>query len=141
LNYDNHLNLKSLKNTIITLKEKNIINSIQKHNKSGFHHGINTSNPEIIKLKKTSLIQSILNMNEIKLHRIKNNIINKSPLKIEKMKNKINYIQYIINQFTLQHFQIPASDLSNFYNENIISYKSQRNSLTNYLLNESFPKN
>lgn len=141
LNYNNDLNLKSLKNTIITLREKNIINSIQKHNKSGFHHGINTSNPEIIELKTTFLIQNILNMNETKLQRIKNNLINKSPLNIEKIKKKINYIQYILNQFTLQNFQIPASDLPNFYNEIIISYKSQINSLTKHLKNSSFPKN
>lgn len=80
-------------------------------------------------------------MNETILQRIKNNIINKSPLNIEKIKNKINYIQYILNQFTLQNFQIPASYLPNFYNENIISYKLQINSLTKHLKNSSFPKN
>jgi len=80
-------------------------------------------------------------MNETKLQKIKNNIINKSPLKIEKMKKKINYIHYILNQLTLQNFQIPASDLPNYYNNNIICYKKQINSLAKYLKNSSFPQN
>ncbi|XP_029340904.1 uncharacterized protein LOC107882334 [Acyrthosiphon pisum] len=80
-------------------------------------------------------------MNETKLQKIKNNIINKSPLNIEQMKKKINNIHYILNQLTIQNFQIPASDLPNCYNNNIISYKKQINSLTQYLKNCSFPHN
>lgn len=35
-------------------------------------------------------------MNDTKLQKLKNNIINKSPLNNEKMKRKINYIYYIL---------------------------------------------
>ena len=45
-----------------------------KHNQSAFHHLINTSNPDIIRLKKTSqLLNDILNMQETKIQKMKKN--------------------------------------------------------------------
>jgi len=80
-------------------------------------------------------------MNETKIHRIKNNLEHDSPLNIEKMKKKISYIHNILNQVTVQNFKIPYSDLTNFYNKNIITYNKKINLLVKYLKNSSFPQN
>ncbi|CAI6359245.1 unnamed protein product [Macrosiphum euphorbiae] len=80
-------------------------------------------------------------MNETKLRKIKNNLINKSPLNLEKMKKKINYINYILQQLTLQNFHTTPSDLQNCYDNNINSYKNQINTLNKLLMNSSFPQN
>lgn len=136
------IQFKIFKKTINNLQNKNIIQSVQRSSKTALRHFININNKDIIHLKKTCMIYNrIINMDTIKKSIIGRNININNTLNLQLMKKKMLFIKNIINELTIQNFNIQSSNLTVYYTNKLNSYKNNLKLLTEYIDQQSFPSN
>jgi len=129
------LNYSTFYNSLKKLRNKKLIISLPKHNKSAFHHIINTKNHLIINLKRSSsFLNQIITIKDVQLCKIKLNTP-KVNCSLQIKKEKMNFITHVFNEITKQNYNILPAELTNLYNYSVSQYTIKIENLIKYITN------